>query len=192
MEVFFTRLTSNLNYWKNPSGQDGKCQALNALRPLYEESNHFGWEEWLFEDYHLKKDDPEFQCRGFLQAFNQKNRQKKRVDRIHLYSKFCANNNRITHGCYYVGYVDNVTRIEYSPKEASDVARDLRAAEIFVDSFQSMLPFAKNISFKVKDVHVRFNNITNQPIELNRGQFRFALYSMNSHQNFQEAIKKYQ
>ena len=98
MKTFFTRLTSNFNNWSTPSGQDGKCQSSNALRPLYEELNHFGWEEWLFEDYHVNIDEPEFQCQGFTEAFNQKNRHKDRVDRIYLYTKVCKNNNRIIPG----------------------------------------------------------------------------------------------
>jgi hypothetical protein len=82
-------------------------------------------------------------------------------------------------------------RIESLPKKESDVQRDLNTAEIFVDNFLSMLPFAKNISFKVKDVHVNFNNVFHQPIQLNRGQFRFALYNINNHQNFQPQINNY-
>ena len=191
MDHFFTRLTPNFKNWERPSGQDGKCRSSNASKPLYEELYHFGWEEWLFEDYHLNSNEPDFQCQGFIEAFNQKNRHKDRVDRIYLYTKVGTNNNRILPGYYYVGYIDNVMRIEPLPKKESDVQRDLKAAGISPDSFLPMLPFAKNISFKAKDVYVDFSLVFQQSIQLQRGQYRFASYYINKHSNFLTAINNY-
>jgi hypothetical protein len=96
----------------------------------------------------------------------------------------CANKKGITPGCYYLGYIDNVQRIETLSKPENDVRTDLKAVDLNHGGFLPMLPYAKNISFKVKDVHINFNNVFQQPIQLNRGQFRFALYEIEKHKNF--------
>jgi hypothetical protein len=188
MSSYFTRLTPNFNNWEKPSGRDGKCLGVN---PLYEETHGFGWEEWLFEDYHLNKNNPEHTCFGFLEAFNHKNKTKRHIDKIYLYTKVCANKKDITPGFYYVGNIDHVQRIEPLSKPENDVRTDLNAVELNQKGFLPMLPYAKNISFQVKDVHVNFNNVFQQPIQLNRGQFRFALYNLNNHQNFRINIISY-
>jgi hypothetical protein len=181
---YFTRLTPNFNNWKAPSGRDGKCHAANPTKPLYEETHGFGWEEWLFEEYFAQIDNPEFECKGFLEAYNQQNENNSHAVRIYLYTKVCSNKKGIDPGCYYVGYIDNVQRIESLRKDENEVRRELTAVDINHNEFIDMLPFAKNISFKVKDVHINFNNVFQQPIQLHRWQFRFALYDLNDHPNF--------
>jgi len=42
----YTRLTFNSNNWKKPSGKDGKSTNQNSFEGL----NHFGFEEWLFDE----------------------------------------------------------------------------------------------------------------------------------------------
>ena len=89
MNNYFTRLTPNFNNWEKPSGRDGKCTGAN---PLYEEINGFGWEEWLFEDCHLNKNNPEHTCFGFLEAFNQKNKNKRYIE-IKVYYQYIVPSN---------------------------------------------------------------------------------------------------
>lgn len=188
---YFTRLTPNFNDWKKPSGRDGKCNASDLTKPLYEETHGFGWEEWLFEEYYQNQSNPEHVCNGFVQAFNNRNRDKKIIDRLYLYTKLC--NNKIGHepGCYFVGYIDNVKRIDPIPKVQHEVQADLSDVDIHDNLFIPMLPHAKNISFKAKDVHVKFSLVFKQPIRLNRGQSRFALYDINNHTNFLIEINNY-
>ncbi len=94
-------------------------------------------------------------------------------------------------GCYFVGYIDNVKRIEPITKVQREVQADLSARDIHDNLFIPMLSFAKNISFKVKDVHVEFPMVYQQPIQLIRGQFRFSLYDLNDHPNFLTEINNY-
>jgi hypothetical protein len=185
---YFTRLTPNFNDWNKPSGRDGKCNASDPTKPLYEEMRGFGWEEWLFEEYFENLSNPEYVCNGFVEAFNQKNKDKEHVDRLYLYTKLCNNNMGYKPGYYFVGYIDNVERIDPIPKLHNEVQADLIAVDLNHNGFLPMLPFAKNISFKVKDVHVKFPLVYKQPIRLNRGQFRFSLYDLNDHPNFLTTI----
>ena len=191
MNCFFTRLTSNFNDWRNPSGRNGKCNSSNAQQPLYEQTNSFGWEEWLFEEYHKMGSAPEHICNGFIEAFNQKNRTKGVIDRLYLYTKVCTNKVGIASGYYFVGYIDNVKQIAPIPKNQNEVQADLIAVDITHNGYLPMLRFAKNISFLFKDVHVKFPLVFTQPIQLNPGQFRFSLYDLNEHPNFLSAINNY-
>ena len=189
--MYFTRLTPNFNNWKQPSGRDGKCKSSNPKKPLYEETNGFGWEEWLFEQYHIHKHESEFECNGFIEAFNKQNQKIDKVKRLYLYTKLCNNTKGIMPGNYYVGYIDNVSPIKNIAKTNEEVHNTLTNVGIMHDGYIPMLPFALNISFKVKDVHVDFEGVFKRPIRLERGQFRFSLYDMNKHTNFIVAISKY-
>jgi hypothetical protein len=184
MTEFFTRLTPNFNDWKKPSGRDGKCKAADSTKPLYEETHGFGWEEWLFEEYFQNISNPEYVCKGFIEAFNKKNKSKGCINRLYLYTKVCVNKQGYRPGCYFVGYIDNVLRVEPAAKNQKEVQIDLKLLEKYHKGVTEMLPFAKNISFKVKDVHVRFPMDFKHRIQLKQGQFRFALYDINNHPNF--------
>lgn len=185
---YFTRLTSNFNNWEKPSGADGKCGVGDSTSNLYEAHNHFGWEEWLFEDYVSNKHNPEKECFGFIEAFNNKNRNIDFIDRLYLYTKICNNNQSIEPGCYYVGHIDNVKRLKSPlPKTQDQVCQDLKAVGINHDNYLPMLKNAKNISFKVKDVNFSFkthNDESSSMIPLERGQYRFGLYNLETHTNF--------
>ena len=185
---FFTRLTSNFNNWKTPSGRDGKCTSSNGT--LYEEIHGFGWEEWLFEEYQANKNKPNHTCHGFIQAFNNKNPNVV-IERLYLYTKVDKNNLGIKPGCYYVGYIDNVKKITPIPNEDNVVCEQLKSVGINTNGYRAMLSNAFNITFQVKDVHVVLPKIYKQPIRLDRGQFRFGLYNMNKHINFIKTIRKY-
>ena len=191
MTKYFTRLTPNFNNWIKPSGREGKCESSDPTCLIYEDTNGFGWEEWLFEDYFVNLNDPDFECNGFVEAFNQQNTDKEIVDRLYLYTKLCNNNKGLKPGCYFVGYISNVKLIPPLSKDPQEVVSDLINVGINQNNFSPMLSLAKNISFRVKDVNIKFLNVYNQPIELNRGQFRFSLYDLNDHTNFLPSINNY-
>jgi hypothetical protein len=184
--IYFTRLTPNFKNWQNPSGNEGKCKCSNPKTPLYEEQFGFGWEEWMLEDYFEHMNELDFTCSGFVQALNQKNEQIDFINRLYLYTKICKNKYNKVPGYYYIGYIDNITRLQYAATNAINkkICTDLKNVGIINAISSSMLPNAKNISFKVKDVHINFPLIFNQTIRLNRGQFRFSLYEINKHPNF--------
>jgi hypothetical protein len=177
----FTRLTPNENNWQKPSGRVGKCRAANSVNPLYEERNHFGWEEWLLEDYHAGKEI----CVGFLQAFNGKNRHVKSVKIIHLYTRVSDGNDSKQ---FYVGYIKDVKVLPENQRVASDSHKkqrltDLNAVDINFPVNDEMWDKCFNIQFEQKNV-VFHENFLEKEIQLNRGQFRFSLYDMIYHQNF--------
>lgn len=185
---YFTRLTSNFNNWKIPSGRDGKCQSQSGA--LYEEVNGFGWEEWLFEEYHANKSKPSHICHGFVQAFNN-NKSDVEIDRLYLYTKVGRNKKGIKPGCYYVGYINNVKKIKLVSRNFNEVREQLNLVGISGNGFKPMLPKAYNLTFQVKDVHINFPKVYCQPIKLARGQYRFGLYDVVVHRNFLKEINKY-
>lgn len=179
---FFTRLTPNENKWQKPSGRVGKCRAADPTKPLYEEVNGFGWEEWLFADYHVGKET----CIGFLQAFNDKNRHVTSVDIIHLYTRICDGNEPKQ---FYVGYIKEVKVL---PKNQRTISKQLKASrqndlkDAKISNFPDNDPMWEkcfNIQFESKNV-VFHKNFLEKEIQLNRGQFRFSLYDLNIHPNF--------
>lgn len=177
---YLTRLTPNFHCWDRPSGPDGKCNG-----ELFETPNGFGWEEWLLRDYHANKNKPEHVCEGFIQAFNGKN-QNRVVKILHLYTRVCNNQLGIHPGCYYLGYIENVQIGNYGKYNAGDIKADLRNVGLKLNSKIEI----RNVQFKVKDVHLLCLNKSLQPnITPGVGQFRFALYNLNTHQNLQAQIK---
>jgi hypothetical protein len=181
---YFTRLTPNFNNWEKPSGADGKCGVNDSNSALYEAHNHFGWEEWLFEDYVSNKHNPDKECFGFIQAFN-RNKKIDFIDRLYLYTKICNNNQSIEPACYYVGYIDNVKKLKSPlPKTQEEVSQNLKSVGINHDNYIPMLKKAKNISFKVGDVKFFFDKENLNSINLNLGQYRFGLYNLETHTNF--------
>lgn len=178
---YITRLTPNFLCWERPSGRDGKCKGQ-----LFEDGNGFGWEEWLLKDYHANKKKPEHACTGFIQAFNGKN-QNRAVKTLHLYTRICNNNKGINTGCYYLGWIDDVIIENNQSLELDEVNESL--SNVGVHQFPT--PPFQNVKFKVKNVHFYCpDKNNNMPIKLDVGQFRFALYDLNTHQNLQIEIKK--
>jgi len=177
---YLTRLTPNFFCWEKPSGRDGKCKGQ-----LFEDGNGFGWEEWLLKDYHANKNKPEHVCTGFIQAFNGKN-QNRAVTTLHLYTRLCNNQSGIAPGCYYLGWIDYVIIENNESLELDEVNESL----LNVDVHQFPAPPFQNVKFKVKNVHFHCpkKNKT-MSINLDVGQFRFALYDLNTHKNLQSQIK---
>jgi hypothetical protein len=185
----FTRLTPNANNWKKPSGPAGKCYAANPTKPLYEQTNCFGWEEWLFEDYHAGKET----CKGFLQAFNDKNKDITSVDEIHVYTRICDGKNAKQ---YYVGYIKDVKILSQNQRAASDDIKNKRLIDLNVDGIPKfetnnhMWNKCFNIQYDRKNV-VFLEDFLENEIRLIRGQYRFSLYDLNDHPIFLTLINKY-
>ncbi len=188
LSTVFTRLTPNENKWQKPSGRRGKCRATDPTKPLYEELNLFGWEEWLFADYHAGKET----CLGFLQAFNDKNKEVTSVEVIHLYTRICDGNEPKQ---FYVGCIKDVKVLPENERAASikqkeQKQRDLKDAKI--TNFPNNDPMWEkcfNIQFERKNV-VFHEKFLEKEIQLNRGQFRFSFYDLNNHVNFLNSLKK--
>ena len=188
LSTVFTRLTPNTKKWEKPSGHLGKCQAADSTKPLYEQTNGFGWEEWLFEDYHAGKEI----CLGFLQAFNDKNRHVKSVEIIHLYTRICSGNEPKQ---FYVGYIKDVKVLPYNQRAASINHKEKKQKQLVeagITNFPNnngMWDKCFNIQFQRKNVFFH-ENFLEKEIKLNRGQFRFSLYDLNDHPNFLININK--
>ena len=184
----FTRLTPNANNWNKPSGPAGKCRAADPTKPLYEQTNDFGWEEWLFEDYYYEKET----CFGFLQAFNGKNRHVKSVEIIHLYTRICDGKKAKQ---FYVGYIKDVKVLPEDQRAASINQKEKKQKQLVeagITNFpvnDEMWDKCYNIQFERKNV-VFHENFLEKEIRLNRGQFRFSLYDLNDHPNFLININK--
>jgi hypothetical protein len=184
MKKHFTRLTPNENNWKKPSGTNGKCRSTDSTKPLYEQTHGFGWEEWLFQDYHDGKET----CLGFLQAFNGKNKTVKSVDEIHLYTRICASRNP-KH--IYIGYLKDVKVLPVNQRAATKEQKDSKTSDLKdakIKDFpanDSMWQNCFNIQFDRKNVVLLK---APREIILERGQFRFSLYDLSKHTNILNQI----
>jgi hypothetical protein len=186
----FTRLTPNENNWQKPSGSSGKCRAADPTKPLYEQNYGFGWEEWLFEDYHAGKET----CLGFLQAFNGKNKNVTSVEVIYLYTRICYGKKAKQ---YYVGCIKDVKILPQNQRAASDDIKKKRLIDLNVDGipkFQTNDPMWEkcfNIQFERKNVFLQKDHMQSE-INLEKGQFRFSLYDLNDlkHANILQQIDR--
>lgn len=189
MSEYLTRLTPNFNSWKKPSGREGKACNQNSPNRLYECANGFGWEEWLFNDYHINLNDKEALCFGFIQAFNRRREDLKHIKKLHLYTLVGENNQGIKEGPHYIGYINNVSRVEYQRRSFDEVSNDLADVDLSISENDPMVDFAINISFKVKDVKVDFKSVFNgEQRTLRPGQYRFAIYPLDQHQELYDFV----
>lgn len=185
MRKYFTRLTPNSGDWIKPSGRDGKCNSTKSSEHLYEQTFGFGWEEWLFQDYHAGKEI----LLGFLQAFNGKNKTVKSLDEIHFYTRICGSK-KPKH--LYIGYIKDVKVLPVNQRAATEEQkdskmRDLKEAKLTdFPSDHSMWANCYNIQFERKNV---FLLKVPKEIKLEKGQFRFSLYDLSKHTNILNQIK---
>lgn len=185
---YFTRLTPN-SFWESPIGLNGKCNSSDINNPLYEETNHFGWEEWLLKDYHNEQEI----CYGFVQALNGQNLNINSIDLLHLYTRECINGQAEN---YYVGSIKNVQVLPIDQRRISDEEQQIRQGELLQAGIfdfplnDIMWNNSQNIKFASKDVtfHPNFREYL---IQLNRGQFRFCLYNLLVHPNFTMNINQH-
>ena len=110
---YFTRTTPSFLEWKQPSGPCENCKSSDSLKPLYEE-NGFGCKEWLFKDYYYHKDNQDYLCKEFLQAFNPQNFHIPYIDKLYLYTAVCKKNrnSEIKRISMSLLFVQNVFRIK--------------------------------------------------------------------------------
>jgi hypothetical protein len=200
MKKYLTRLTPNYNKWEKPSGREGKC-GLDIQSP-YEGVYGFGWEEWFLSDYHNPNNQLEGYCYGFIQAFHQKNKAKKKIDRLYLYTRICADKKSTP---FYVGYIENIevlkhpfteqVLIEKKTSFCKQADSDLKNEQI--DGYQNDLTkmcskdILFNIRFKPRDVQIIDFDFQERPIIMKQGQARFGLYDLEKHRNLMTEINKY-
>jgi hypothetical protein len=190
LSAVFIRLTPNTKKWEKPSGHLGKCQAADSTKPLYEQTNGFGWEEWLLEDYHAGKEI----CLGFLQAFNGKNKHVTSVEIMHLYTRICDGKKAKQ---FYVGYIKDVKVLPENQRAASSQQKysrieDLKQSKITNFPINDeMWKQCFNIQFERKNVVLQKDHMQSE-IKLERGQFRFSLYDLedSKHRNVDKQINK--
>lgn len=200
MNSYITRLTPNSNKWEKPSGHDCKC-GLNTNSP-YEGVYGFGWEEWLFNDYHNASSQLDGYCYGFIQAFHKQNNDLNKIKTLHLYSRLCGEKGRKN---YYLGYIQNleivkppITTKSLNEKKNAFFKKayiDLNNAQIegFENDLNEMFneDTLFNVRFKPTDVHISDFNFQTRPITIGQGQSRFKLYDLEKHVNLHNEINQY-
>jgi hypothetical protein len=200
MTKYLTRLTTNFNKWEKPSGKDGKC-GLDIKSP-YEGINGFGWEEWLFYDFHNPENQLGSYCYGFIQAFHKKNKAQAIIPRLYLYTKVCINNRKLN---FYLGYIDNVEVLEHpfthkmliEKKNSFCKQAESDLKNLQIEGYQKDLvemcseDTLFNVRFKTCDVHIKDFNFQERPIKMLQGQARFGLYDLEKHTNLMTEINKY-
>jgi hypothetical protein len=195
-----TRLTSNQNKWEKPSGSNGKCGLIK--KSPYEGEFGFGWEEWLLNDFHNPNLQHEGYCYGFIQAFHKRNKAKRIIQRVYLYTKVCVDKNTFD---FYLGYIDNLEVLD-----ATDWRNDLinkkqefcKKAAIELDDVnitryqKDLLEMSSentlfNVRFKPSDVKIKDFDYQSRPIKMKQGQARFGLYDLDDHTNLIAEISRY-
>jgi hypothetical protein len=195
-----TRLTSNQNKWEKPSGSNGKCGLIK--KSPYEGEFGFGWEEWLLNDFHNPNLQHEGYCYGFIQAFHKRNKAKRIIQRVYLYTKVCVDKNTFD---FYLGYIDNLEVLD-----ATDWRNDLinkkqefcKKAAIELDDVnitryqKDLLEMSSentlfNVRFKPSDVKIKDFDYQSRPIKMKQGQARFGLYDLDDHTNLLAEISKF-
>ena len=198
--MYMTRLTSNQNKWEKPSGSNGKCGLIK--KSPYEGEFGFGWEEWLLNDFHNPNLQHEGYCYGFIQAFHKRNKAKRIIQRVYLYTKVCVDKNTFD---FYLGYIDNLEVLD-----ATDWRNDLinkkqefcKKAAIELDDVnitryqKDLLEMSSentlfNVRFKPSDVKIKDFDYQSRPIKMKQGQARFGLYDLDDHTNLLAEISKF-
>lgn len=192
-EKYLTRVTPNTNSWQYPSGCECKCGG-----DLYENTNNFGWEEWLFNKRN-RKDGYQY---GFLQCFNtQILKTEITYKEVYLYTRKCEtkdNNckNKSRKGkCFLVARLYNVTKLSFD--EANKI-RDKFYDKGNINKMRDKCPenireklrddakpnennFIFNVKFKVEDVE-----LINKKKEITPSNYRFVLINIANIQNLQK------
>lgn len=200
MKSYMTRLTSNQNKWEKPSGSNGKCGLIK--KSPYEGEFGFGWEEWILNDFHNPSQQLGGYCYGFIQAFHKRNKAKRIIQRVYLYTKVCVDKNTFD---YYLGSIDNLEVLN-----ATDWSKDLinkkqefcKKAAIELDNVnitryqKDLLEMSSentlfNVRFKPSDVKIKDFDFRSRPIKMKQGQARFGLYDLDYHTNLVAEINRY-
>lgn len=180
-----TRITPNTNNWQYPSGCEYKCGGN-----LYENTNNFGWEEWLFNQKNRKNG---YQY-GFLQCFNTQNLKKERIYKeVYLYTRKCntkdndCKNKGKKGSCFLIARIYNV--IKLSLEEANEIQdefyengninqmRDECPNKVKFDLRPTNNNFIFNVKFKVEDAKLINNEVIIIP-----GNYHFVIVNIQNSQ----------
>lgn len=188
-EKYLTRVTPNTNSWQYPSGCECKCGG-----DLYENTNNFGWEEWLFNKRN-RKDGYQY---GFLQCINtQILKTEITYKEVYIYTRKCntkdnncKNKSRIGK-CFLVARLYNVTKLSFD--EATEIEKefcDNGNLNHMINESPNKKTFKSgpnknklifNVKFKVENAKL----IDNKK-EINPSNYRFVLINIANIQNQQK------
>lgn len=143
-----TRICWNTENWERPSGLTGKSKAKDS----YEQENHFGHEEWLFDKRMILKEGYLY---GYLQALHPKCHKGKVYD-IHLFAINSDTQDRLYVGCLRNAEVLTDEERKWATKECKklglvqEMDRDLKRIGV-KKSLKSVHP---NVRFKLDQVEL--------------------------------------
>ena len=148
-----TRICWNTENWERPSGLTGKSKAKDS----YEQENHFGHEEWLFDKRMILKEGYLY---GDLQALRHPECHKGKVYDIHLFAINSDTQDRLYVGCLRNAEVLTDEERAWATKECKklglvqEMDRDLK--RIGVKKWhKSAHP---NVRFKLDQVELEYPN----------------------------------
>ena len=148
-----TRICWNTENWERPSGLTGKSKAKDS----YEQENHFGHEEWLFDKRMILKEGYLY---GYLQALLHPECHKGKVYDIHLFAINSDTQDRLYVGCLRNAEVLTDEEREWATKECEklglvqEMDRDLKRIGV-KKSLKSVHP---NVRFKLDQVELEYPN----------------------------------
>ena len=109
-----TRICWNTENWERPSGLTGKSKAKDS----YEQTHHFGHEEWLFDKRMILSDGYLY---GYLQALLHSECHKGKVYDIHLFAINSDTQDRLYVGCLRNAEVLTDEQRDDAAKECEDL-----------------------------------------------------------------------
>ena len=138
----------------------------------------------------------------FHSGVPQKNKAKRFIQRVYLYTKVCYGKKNSD---FYIGYIDNLEVLN-----ATDWSKDLinkkqefcKKAAIELDNVnitryqKDLLEMSSentlfNVRFKPSDVKIKDFDYQSRPIKMQQGQARFGLYDLDDHTNLVAEINRY-
>ena len=148
-----TRICWNTENWERPSGLTGKSKDKDS----YEQTHHFGHEEWLFDKRMILKEGYLY---GYLQALLHPECHKGKVYDIHLFAINSDTQDRLYVGCLRNAEVLTDEEGDWASTECKklglvqEMDRDLKRIGV-KKSLKSVHP---NVRFKLDQVELEYPN----------------------------------
>lgn len=148
-----TRICWNTENWERPSGPEGKSKAKDS----YEQTHHFGHEEWLFDKRMILSDGYLY---GYLQALLRPDCHKGKTYDIHLFSINSDTLDRLYVGCLRNAEVLTNEEGEWATKECEklglvqEMDQDLK--RVGVEEWDKIVH--PNVRFKLDQVELEYPN----------------------------------
>ena len=148
-----TRICWNTENWERPSGLTGKSKAKDS----YEQENHFGHEEWLFDKRMILKEGYFY---GYLQALLHPECHKGKVYDIHLFAINSDTQDRLYVGCLRNAEVLTDEERAWATKECKklglvqEMDQDLK--RVGVEEWDKKVH--PNVRFKLDQVELEYPN----------------------------------